>query len=250
MAPTRKGVVFSMAHHAVWVSEPSTEPLTAFPPYADGMNVIVDMSLPSSQFELGRILELEGEAGITLETMVPLGERSVPFFRVQAERNGFESNVRSHPTVNDIQVVNTHNGETLYALDWDISGDTFFEGIVQSEANLLEARGIAGTWEFELRFPSHDALSTFHDFCDENDIPITVQHIYNPTKPEAGPWFGLTTPQRIALTRAVEAGYYTIPRQTSTHQLAAELDISDQAVTERLRRAIHNLVSSTLLVSD
>lgn len=52
------------------------------------------------------------------------------------------------------------------------------------------------------------------------------------------------------LIRGVEAGYYSIPRQGSTNGLAAEFGISDQAMTERLRRGIRNLVTSTLLLPE
>jgi predicted DNA binding protein len=214
------------------------------------MAVIIDLALPSQQFELGRILGMVGDTSVVLETMVPLGERTVPFFRVHGEENEFEESVRGHPAVNDIDVVSTHDGEVLYALDWDISDDTFFEGLIETEANLLEARGVTETWSFELRFPSHDHLSSFQGHCTEHDIPIDVKRLYNPTKPGAGPWYGLSAPQRMTLARAVESGYYSIPRQISTQDLAVEFGITDQAVTERLRRAIRNLVTSTLLVTE
>jgi predicted DNA binding protein len=45
---------------------------------------------------------------------------------------------------------------------------------------------------------------------------------------------------------AVRRGYYDIPRRTSMGELAAELGISDQAVSERLRRAIVALVRNTM----
>lgn len=213
------------------------------------MTVIVDCSLPAQGFELGRILTMEGETNIVLETMVPLGDRSIPFFRVKGARESFEAVVGDHPTVNDIQVVSATDDETVYALDWDVSTDTFFEGITEADAFLLEGRGGTTSWRFELRFPSHDALSTFQEYCRDNEIPIDVVGLYNPTDPEAGPWYGLTTIQRTALSRAVEAGYYSIPREISTRELADEFDISDQAMTERLRRAIINLVTYTILLS-
>ncbi|MFB6360961.1 MAG: hypothetical protein ABEH59_06525 [Halobacteriales archaeon] len=92
------------------------------------MAVIVDVALPPPQFELGRILEIHGETSVILETMVPLGDRTVPFFRVHGENNGFEASVREHAAVRDIDVISTHDGEVLYALDWDISADSFFRG--------------------------------------------------------------------------------------------------------------------------
>lgn len=213
------------------------------------MSVIVELSLPAQQFELGRILQMEGDTRIVLETMVPLGERSVPFFRLRDGRAAFEDDVSHHPAVRGVQLVNDHDGETLYALDWEIEPETLFDGILRMGANVLQATGSARNWAFELRFPSHESLSDFQEYCNDAGFDIDVQRVYNPTRPDAGPWYGLTAPQREMLARAVEGGYYSIPRRISTATLAEEFEISDQAVTERLRRAIDSLVRNTLLLS-
>lgn len=213
------------------------------------MSVIVELTLPTQEFELGRILQMEGDTSITLETMVPIGERAIPFFRLHDGRSAFEETVSDHGAVADIHVVNAHNDETLYALDWEIGADTFFDGIIRMNAHVLEATGTAQNWAFELRFPTHESLADFQEYCDDTDLPITVERIYNPTKPDAGRWYGLTASQNKTLTRAVEAGYYSLPRRISTQALADEFGISDQAVTERLRRGVHTLVTNTLLLS-
>lgn len=215
------------------------------------MSVIVELSVPAEEFELGRILRVESPVLVVLETMVPLGGRPTPFVRVEnGVRDRFEQTVREHPLVNRIRLVDTHADETLYALNWDPSDDSLFKTILNMGATLLGATGDADIWEFELRFPSHDTLSEFQDYYVDRDLPITIKRIYNPTGPDAGPWFGLTPPQRETLSRAVEAGYYSLPRNTSTLQLGEEFDVSDQAVTERLRRGITTLVSNTLLASE
>lgn len=108
------------------------------------MAVIVEMVLPSQQFDLGRIPDKTGDTSVVLESMVPVGERKVPFFLVHGIDNEFEDWVREHTAVTDITVVSTDDGEIRYALDWDISDDTCFDGLVKSDANLLEARGVLG----------------------------------------------------------------------------------------------------------
>jgi predicted DNA binding protein len=60
-------------------------------------------------------------------------------------------------------------------------------------------------------------------------------------------WYGVTQLQRDTLMHAVRGGYYSIPRRMSTQDLADEFGISDQAVTERLRRAIVTLTENTLI---
>jgi predicted DNA binding protein len=214
------------------------------------MGVIVELSVPAAEFQLGRILAVEGDVTITLKKMVPLGERPVPLFQVSGTVNdAFESRVRDHPTVADIHVVNTHDGETLYALDWEIGENTFLDSVTALDGHVLEATANAGNWVFQIRFDSHQALSAFHEACFDDNVPVNVLRIFNPTKPDAGPWYGLTESQRETLSYAVEQGYYSIPRQCSTLDIAEEFDISDQAATERLRRAIYTLVSNTLLLT-
>ena len=212
------------------------------------MSVIAEVKVSADEFELGRILELERGEFLELETMVPLGQKAVPFFRVHEQvRETFEELVARHPSVDRVREVDRHNGERLFTLDWDTSSDHFFNSLTRTGAQLMTARGSVSEWHFELRFPSHDALSQFHELCDDARIDFEVERIYNPTKPELGPWYGLTEQQRLTLMRAVEGGYYSIPRQLSTQGLAEEFGISDQAVTERLRRAIITLTETTLL---
>lgn len=215
------------------------------------MSVIAELTLPADEFELGRILAVEDPTSIVLETMVPMGERPVPFFRLHDDvRSTFEAAVREHPAVDYIQPVDSRDDEALYALDWQLSEDSFFQLLVTSDVTLLEATGTADAWDFELRFPTHEALSAFRERCADADVSLEVVRVYRPTNPDAGPWFGLTAPQREALTLAVREGYYSIPRQISTKELADVLDISDQALTERLRRAIVALTTNTVLLSE
>ncbi|MFC7133943.1 MULTISPECIES: helix-turn-helix domain-containing protein [Salinibaculum] len=215
------------------------------------MAVIAHIRIPAESFELGRILELESGTTIELETMVPLGEKAVPFFSVTEEvHESFEQRVQNHPSVDDIVEVSRHDNERLYSLDWNIARDVFFQGVMEGQGQLLSAKGTPAEWEFELRFPTHEALSEFQKYCSNAHISLEVGRVYNPVRPGTGAWYGLTPAQRETLVLAVEGGYYSIPREISTQDLADALDISDQAVTERLRRAIHTLVENTLIAME
>lgn len=212
------------------------------------MAVIAHLRIPAESFELGRILDIEHDGTIELENMVPLGEKAVPFFSVSdAVRESFEDSVKNHPSVENIVEVTRHDSERLYSLDWNVGRDVFFQGILELHGQLLSGTGTAHTWEFEIRFPTHEALSEFQEYCSNAHISLEVGRIYNPVRPGTGMWYGVTQPQRETLIRAVQGGYYSIPRRMSTQELADELGISDQAVTERLRRAIVTLTENTLI---
>ncbi|WP_162224399.1 helix-turn-helix domain-containing protein [Halorussus amylolyticus] len=215
------------------------------------MSVIAELRIPAGDFELGRVLEVVGTTTVELETMVPAGEKAVPFFWVyEADRADFEESVQDHPSVENLTEVDTVEGRTLYALDWTLERDLVLEGVMDQQGQILAATGTSSFWEFELRFPSHDALAGFKQHCAAAHISLDLRRIYNPTKPDAGPWYGLTARQREALLLAVREGYYEIPRGRSTVEVADMLDISDQALTERLRRAITTLVENSLMLDE
>jgi len=212
------------------------------------MSVIAEVQVPSTAFELGQILSVKGMEFIELESLVPTGKATVPLFWIyNSTRDSFLETVQRHPSVNSASEVDTFDDRMLFTLDWDARKDHLFEGIIEHGGQVLSASGTPEMWEFELRFSDHDELGDFREFCEYVNLSLEVVRVYNPTNPGGGPWYGLTEPQREAIRLAVQMGYYDIPRGCTTKELANELGISDQAVTERLRRGIVALVTQTLL---
>lgn len=212
------------------------------------MAVIAEFSVPAEDFDLGRILPLNQGERIVLETVVPLGDTLLHFFWIHGGHATFADDIRSNSLVADLEMVESKEGKELYALDWPAREDLLLEAILSTDGRVLNATGSAQSWGFEVRFADHDGLSAFGETCTDEGIDLSLDRIYNPTKPDAGPFYGLTPAQREAVALAVRGGYYAIPRGTSTQELADELDISAQAVTERLRRGLATLVDNTLLV--
>ena len=96
-------------------------------------------------------------------------------------------------------------------------------------------------------FKNYSTLSEFQSVCRENNIEVELHSI---TSGHAGsedsPAYGLTERQHEALTLALSRGYYESPRRTSTDALADELDITQPSMSDLLRRAEHQILSSTL----
>lgn len=44
------------------------------------MSVIAEISIPATEFELGRVMDILDSGTVELESLVPTGERAVPFF--------------------------------------------------------------------------------------------------------------------------------------------------------------------------
>ncbi|MFT4889781.1 MAG: putative DNA binding protein [Halobacteriales archaeon] len=215
------------------------------------MSVIVEFDVRATDFELGRVLAVPGRGRIKLQEMIPLGEQVIPLIWLyETDSEEFVDAVRSHEGVDRLIEFDETSDRILYGLHWDMSEDELLSAVSDHGGYLLKGSGSGGTWSLQVRFPDHDSVSSFDDECREKGIGLTATAVYNPTPPEASEWYGLSTAQRETLLLALSEGYYDIPRQISTKELGELLDISDQAVTERLRRAIRTLSENTILTEQ
>jgi predicted DNA binding protein len=213
------------------------------------MSVITEVRVSANEFDLGRLFEagLGPDAAVELEAVVPVGNRTVPYLQVSTDRIGpLLEAVRDGSIVDRVRVVDDYGEESLLALDWDADRDALFGALLAREVAILSARGRAGTWTFELRFEDASELEAFRESLAASGVDLDVARVYNPTSTGSDLSYGVTEPQREALSLAVERGYYEVPRRCTTAELGEAFGISDQAVSERLRRGVATLVEHTL----
>jgi predicted DNA binding protein len=214
------------------------------------MSVIAEIQV-EGDFVLSELLTELPEVRIQFERIVPAGERTVPLIWIHtADPDPVEQALREHELISSITQLDRFEDRALYRIEWVEQPGDIFEEIRAQRADLLDAVGIGESWKFELRFPSHDVLSDFHARCRAAGLPITVNRIYRPSDTDSGVRYGLTDRQYDTLLRALEQGYFSIPREVSAEELATQFDISDQAVTERIRRGLTNVLTHILVTPD
>jgi hypothetical protein len=71
-----------------------------------------------------------------------------------------------------------------------------------------------------------------------------LRAVYNPHPPVAEG--SLTGAQREAIRVAADRGYFKVPREVSLKEIAEQLGVSEQAVSQRLRRGLGNLVAGSV----
>ena len=112
---------------------------------------------------------------------------------------------------------------------------------------LTGLHGASGRWKLRVVAPDRAAIARAYDAledlgCDPNCRSITT------FGDEWARSAGVTDKQYQALTRAFELGYYDIPRDVTTGELATDLGISHQALSERFRRAHKGLIEDAGVV--
>lgn len=205
------------------------------------MRIIVDLLVHDSDFPLARQLagSLEDEARIAA-----LIDRNGTLFLLFERRDG---RVPSPSAEDGGELTHLHAAEStdLYLVQRSPPEDGLLAPLLGFSDDVIRAEGQCGIWRIQATFDSPNTLDEFLAHCREGGFAVRVDRRFRASR-ETGPWFGVTPPQRNALLLACEEGYYDIPRRASTADLAERLDISDQAVTERLRRGIQTLVANTL----
>ena len=171
------------------------------------------------------------------------------FWATDGDLDVFEEALAADPTVEEVVTSESFDGERFYHVQWTDEVNEHVDTIIDHEGAILDARVLGRDWLLQIRFASRDQFETFRERVAEEsgaydllDISATA----GPHQKEGGP----TAAQRDALVAAVDSGYYDIPRAATVEDVAADLDVSDQAVSERLRRGVKNLVTSVLVTGE
>lgn len=183
---------------------------------------------------------------VELERIVPLEEGLLPFFWVSGGTTAtIEETLLASPDVESIVRLTELDDETLYQVHWSPHIDGFVEALVTTGGTVLAGYGTHTEWSFQLRFPDHESLSEFGEICEHKEIALDLRSVYNPHPPEVNA--KLTHEQRRTLRAAHERGYFEVPRRTTLPELADHFGISKQAVSQRLRRGLNNVLATTEL---
>ncbi len=216
------------------------------------MSVVADVAVPTDAFVLSRALRMHPDVRLRLDRVVPTDAGPIPYLWVsEAHIDAVEATLRETAAVDSIARLDSADGETLVRIEWAQLPTDFLAALADSGARVYEAVGGGETWQFRLRFPDHEAMTAFYRQCLDRGIEITVRTVdSSDADGPSGVGRDITDAQRETLRTALVAGYFDVPRQVNLTELADQLDISDTATSERLRRGISTLLTRTLAEDD
>lgn len=125
------------------------------------------------------------------------------------------------------------------------TGPGLYPLLIETASSVERATATTDGWFCRIGFPDKSALTQFFSACRERDIEYDIERVVERTDLE-NEAFGLTDAQREALVTAFECGFFAVPRKCTLEELGDELDISDTAVSMRLRRGIQTLLERTV----
>lgn len=191
-----------------------------------------------------------GDASVHVEPTIPHGGTMEQFVWAFDDPDGSVGDAfRTADGVTTVESFQSNDdGSDVYRVRWTDQPSGVFACVRAAEGTLLEAVCRYGTWSFLVRLPS-SGFGPFQEACSRLGLEATVRSVdsgppqFRPSGP-ASAWNQLTATQAEALTLALDAGYFDVPRAVSLNELAAQLGVSDSAVSQRLRRGLSTLLSS------
>ncbi len=207
------------------------------------MTVIAEYRLPPEELALGRATP--DDVAVELERLVENGPAAVGYFQFPGDRpDRVERELADDPVVGAATVTDDGLVEQRYRGVCRFEEGSLLRAVLDNEGELIEATGDGQAWDLLVSFPDVDRLSAFQGHLAEDHTSDLVG-VYEPQESEESET-ELTRRQRETLVTAYREGYFDIPRKVTLVDLAARLDVSDQAVSERLRRGEAKLVREYL----
>ena len=212
------------------------------------MLVTVEFGVPAAQFLLRDTLPAFPDAVVEGEWLIPTENGVCPYLWVtDAPLEEFERRGRADSTVEHLELQAELDDGGLFAVEWTLLEDSFARYIVEASGVVLEFEGDAERWGVKMRFPDRADASELSEASEVYDVPLCIERIQEVTTPKVEQ-YNVTPKQREMLVLALERGYYEMPRRVTMAELADELGISTGAASERFRRGLTNLVSSSLTI--
>ena len=211
------------------------------------MATVMEFTSPAAEFPLGSVFEDLPDVTVELERIVPHNDLVIPYFWVRGgDAVDIEDAFGAHAGVSEIRLVDSVEAEYLMRAEWDRAYVGILSALTETHLAVLSGVGTREGWRFEVRGETREAVSEFRSYCQEHDIAIDITSVHA-LLPIQGEGYELTDTQREALVSAFELGYFDSPRQCSLEVVAAELGITQQSLSSRLRRGHRRLIAATLV---
>jgi predicted DNA binding protein len=225
------------------------------------MTILVEFSIATDRFKLGNFIEQHDGLSAELERIVPIDDEVIPYVWVtgppqilkkltdKLEESEFTTSVA---VLDELTITDSKDHHYLYRIGWDLTELDIVKGIINSQGDIIEGESLGSYWLLRFRFDDHSQMASFYQYLADNQITdFTIESIYElTTRAGRGKTYNLTPEQREALTLAAMRGYFDMPRDVTLEEIGDELDISQQAASQRVRRGIRHIVFDVLNIPE
>ncbi|AGB38553.1 helix-turn-helix domain-containing protein [Natronococcus occultus] len=215
------------------------------------MTTIAELAIPTESFALEPTIQSLPESELRVESVVVDDSvRTAPLIWFgNTDAGAVEETLEDDPTVEQFRrLLERPDGDAwLFRIRYAEAATPICSAVYANDGTVLEAEVTNGRWAVTLLFPHREGVSDAVSDLEDRDARVDVRRMVEAHQnKDLEMATTLTDPQREAIAEAYRRGYYNVPREISLEELASELEISHQALSERLRRANRVLASEQL----
>ncbi|WP_435096674.1 helix-turn-helix domain-containing protein [Halarchaeum sp. P4] len=216
------------------------------------MTLIAELRVSSRELPLVTALEASPETTLEVESAMA-GDPNRPALFMWAsggDLDAFEAAADEDRAVGAVERLEDLGERRLYRVTVAEGAPVvLYRETVNVGAARLDVQATVEGIETRIRFPDREALVTFRERLVDRGVDVTVRRLYSERKAD-GDEHGLTEKQYETVETALEAGYFGVPRGATLSEVAAELGVSRQAASERIRRAMATLAADAVEDAD
>lgn len=211
------------------------------------MGFIAEIRVDHDELPLAPTIAAHPDVTIRFEYAVRTG-RTVAFVSVfgdDHDHDAIEASMAADETISAPERVATFENRAIYRVTLETDRE-----IVPGrcgERGLFVFTVTSGTrgWVLRVHAPNRETLIDFRKYCYHRGVSFRMTQLHDSSATDDGT-YALTEQQHEILAMAYFGGYYDIPREITQDDLAERLGISDSAVSQRLRRAVAELIAATI----
>ena len=212
------------------------------------MGTVVELALSTEQFALPDTSAVVPDA--TFEAVrVAAHDHSSALALLHAssdEPEKLDRAIQNDETVEDATCLLLENDQSLYRITWKQAVQKVLDVLLRRDGTLLAAQKQADKWRIRLLFPDRVVVSKAYKNWRKRGLDFSVRRVNGVSDMTECSGITLSPCQQETLIEAFHMNYYDVPRSVTLEDLADNLDVTHQALSERLRRGHRNLIGSTL----
>lgn len=210
------------------------------------MGFIAEVHLVHDDLALAPTIARYPDVTIRYEYEATTTDRTLQFVSVFSDEYAhLERAMDEDPTVSNPTRVATFENRAIYRVTVETAVEIVPDRCAESGLFVFTMTSAERGWIARVHLPDRDALTAFRTWSRDRGVSFRVTQLYDLSVSDNGTYF-LTEQQHEILLMAYYAGYFDIPRGITQDGLADRLEISDSAVSQRIRRAVSELIAATL----
>ncbi|WP_137289879.1 helix-turn-helix domain-containing protein [Natronorubrum halophilum] len=210
------------------------------------MGFIAEIHLSHADLALVPTIERHPDVTLRYEYEVPTDGKRLQFISAFDDKHSaLEEAMEADHTISNPTRIATFENRTIYRVAVETELEILPSCCAERGLFVFTITSDGHGWVARVHLPDRDALATFREYCRGDGISFHVTRLYDSTVSDDGTYV-LTEQQHNILTLAYDTGYFDTPRSVTQDDLAEHLDISDSAVSQRLRRAVSELIAGTI----